>query len=71
MTEENIRRNLARNRTVKIHPNNIQNAIYYWMEGIDICKNRVENVYEIIHHYRSREKYETANYYYKIALEVD
>ena len=50
--------------------NNIQSAIYYWMEGIDICKNRVENVYEIIHHYRSREKYETANYYYKIALDV-
>ena len=28
MTEENIRRNLARNRTAKIHPNNIQNYVH-------------------------------------------
>ena len=50
--------------------NNIKNSIYYWMEGIEICKNRVENIYEIINYYRHQEKYEIAYHYYKIALDV-
>ena len=50
--------------------NNIKNSIYYWMECLEICNNRVENIYEIINYYRQQEKYEIANYYYNIALEV-
>jgi glycosyltransferase involved in cell wall biosynthesis len=50
--------------------NNIKSAVYSWMEALDICKNRVENIYEMVNHYRCREKYETANYYYNIALDV-
>jgi hypothetical protein len=50
--------------------NNIEKAIYNWMEGLDVCRNRVENIYEIICYYRKREKYETAYNYYKIALDV-
>lgn len=47
--------------------NNISQAIYYWLEGYDYFPERVENLYEIIHHYRNINKSKLANLYYEIA----
>jgi tetratricopeptide (TPR) repeat protein len=32
------------------------NAIYWWMEGYNFFQNRIENLYEIIYHYRTNGK---------------
>ena len=50
--------------------NNISQAIYYWLEGYDYFPERVENLYEIIHHYRNINKSKLARIYYEIAKKV-
>ena len=46
----------------------IANAIYYWMEGYQVFPKRIENLYEIITHYRQTSKNELAYLFYVIAL---
>jgi tetratricopeptide (TPR) repeat protein len=42
-------------------------AIYYWLEGYQVHPCRVENLYQIVHHYRTCEKYELAYSFYLLA----
>ncbi len=42
-------------------------AIYYWMLAYDYFPKRLENIYEIIHHYRNESKHKLAYEFYKIA----
>jgi glycosyltransferase involved in cell wall biosynthesis len=44
------------------------NAIYWWMEGYQFFPKRVENLYEIITHYRQCGKNQLAYLFYNIAL---
>lgn len=43
------------------------NAIYWWMEGYNFYPNRIENLYEIIHHYRCKGKNNLAYGFYIMA----
>jgi tetratricopeptide (TPR) repeat protein len=45
------------------------NAIYWWMEGYNFFPNRIENLYEIIHHYRCNGKNNLAYGFYIMADE--
>ena len=45
----------------------IANAIYYWMEAYQYFPNRIENLYEIIQHYRYESKHNLAYPFYVIA----
>jgi len=47
--------------------NDVQNAIYYWMEGYNFYPNRIENVYEIVKHYRTTNKTKLAVWFYCMA----
>lgn len=47
----------------------MDNAICTWMEGYDAFPNRIENLYEIIKHYRIIGKHKLAYAFYKIADE--
>jgi glycosyltransferase involved in cell wall biosynthesis len=42
-------------------------AIYHWLQGYNVFPQRLENIYEIIHHYRNDCKYHLAYQYYCIA----
>jgi tetratricopeptide (TPR) repeat protein len=42
-------------------------AIYYWMEAYDYFPNRIENLYEIISHYRDISKHKLCKHFYEIA----
>jgi len=44
-----------------------QRAICCWIEGVQCCPERVENLYEIMHYYRSNCKYIVAQKYYAMA----
>ena len=44
-------------------------AITYWMLAYDYFPKRLENIYEIIHHYRNESKYKLAYEFYRIAQE--
>jgi len=44
-------------------------AIASWLEAYSILPLRVENLYEIVHHYRSQEKYALAYSFYNMAKE--
>lgn len=46
---------------------NIDSAIAYWMLAYDYFPKRLENIYEIIHHYRDQSKHKLAYEFYKIA----
>ena len=50
--------------------NNIEKAIYEWMNGYHTFPKRVENLYEIVLHYRYESKHKIANVYYQIAKNV-
>lgn len=50
--------------------NDTNKAIYYWLEGFEYFPNRVENLYEIVKHYRTISKHKLANVYYQIALKI-
>ena len=43
------------------------NAIYWWMEGYNFYPGRIENLYEIIHHYRCNGKNNLAYGFYIMA----
>jgi tetratricopeptide (TPR) repeat protein len=45
----------------------IANAIYWWMEGYNFFQNRIENLYEIIYHYRTNGKNALAYEFYLMA----
>lgn len=45
----------------------MEKAIHYWMEAINIFPQRIENIYEIITSYRKCGKNELAYLFYKIA----
>jgi hypothetical protein len=47
--------------------NDMPNAIYYWLEAYNCYPNRIENLYEIIHHYRNIGKNEVAYTFYTLA----
>jgi tetratricopeptide (TPR) repeat protein len=47
--------------------NKISEAIYYWLEGYNYLPDRVENLYEIVNHYRDINKCKTALIFYDIA----
>jgi tetratricopeptide (TPR) repeat protein len=44
-------------------------AFYYWMLAYDYFPKRLENIYEIIHHYRNESKHKLAYEFYRIAQE--
>ena len=44
-------------------------AIAYWLLAYDYFPKRLENIYEIIHHYRNASKHKLAYEFYKIAQE--
>jgi len=46
----------------------IANAIHYWLEGYQVFPKRIENLYEIITHYRQTGKNELAYLFYVMAL---
>jgi|LakMenE01Jun11ns_1017448.scaffolds.fasta_scaffold9957042_5 tetratricopeptide (TPR) repeat protein len=48
---------------------NMELAIYHWLEAYQIFPQRLENIYEIIHHYRNIMKNELAYQFYTIADE--
>ena len=49
------------------HINDMPNAIYYWLEGYNFFPNRIENLYEIVSHYRHLGKNRLAYTYFTIA----
>ena len=48
--------------------NKIDNAICSWMYGYEVLPERIENIYEIIKHYRIISKHKLCMLFYKIAL---
>jgi tetratricopeptide (TPR) repeat protein len=47
----------------------MERAIFYWMEGFTLHPARIENLYEIVHYYRNKCKFELAYVFYKIAAD--
>jgi hypothetical protein len=47
--------------------NDMITAIHYWMEGFNFFPNRIENLFEIVTHYRQTQKYNLAYQFYVIA----
>jgi tetratricopeptide (TPR) repeat protein len=47
---------------------NVDSAIANWMLAYDYFPKRLENIYEIIYHYRNESKHKLAYEFYKIAL---
>ena len=45
-------------------------AVYYWMEAYDYFPNRIENIYEIITHYRNISKHKLCKNFYEIAKSI-
>lgn len=48
----------------------IEKAIYYWMEAYNCLPTRVENLYEIIYHYRLIGNQKNSFVYYKLAIDI-
>jgi len=48
----------------------IEQAIFSWLEGYNLLPIRIENLYEIIQHYRITSKCKTAHMFYKMAKEA-
>jgi tetratricopeptide (TPR) repeat protein len=48
----------------------INDAICYWLLSIEIIPERLETIYEIIHHYRNEGKNKLVGHFYKTAKEV-
>ena len=48
----------------------IENAIYEWIEGYNQFPDRIENLYQIVNHYRLIGKNKTSLIFYKLAKEV-
>ena len=47
---------------------NFSEAIYNWLQGYNILPERLENIYEIIKHYRETSKHHLAYMFYKVAV---
>ena len=47
--------------------NKMEEAVYSWMNGYNFSQIRVENLYEIIHHYRNTSKHKLAELFYNMA----
>ena len=47
--------------------NDMKNAIFYWLEGYNYLPERVENLYEIIHYYRTTGNYVLVDVFYNMA----
>jgi tetratricopeptide (TPR) repeat protein len=50
--------------------NKIDNAICAWMNGYQILPERIENLYEIIKHYRIISKHKLCMIFYQIAIQI-
>jgi tetratricopeptide (TPR) repeat protein len=50
--------------------NKMDEAICTWMNGYNFSQSRVENLYEIIHHYRNISKHKLAELFYNIASKI-
>ena len=50
--------------------NKMEDAICAWMNGYNYSQSRVENLYEIIHHYRNTSKHKLADLFYTMASNV-
>lgn len=46
----------------------MQSAIHWWMEAYQVFPKRLENLYEIIHHYRNTGKNQLAYLFYSMAV---
>jgi hypothetical protein len=45
-------------------------AVYYWLEGYNYFPDRIENLYEVMQHYRYISKHRLSNDIYKIAKSI-
>lgn len=45
-------------------------AVYYWLDAYNYYPDRVENLYEVIHHYRNIGRHRIANDIYKLAKSI-
>jgi glycosyltransferase involved in cell wall biosynthesis len=52
------------------HLNNIENAIYYWLQAYELFPRRIENLYEIINYYRNTSKHKLALMFLNIAKSI-
>jgi len=50
--------------------NKMEQAICAWMNGYNYSQLRVENLYEIIHHYRNSSKHKLADLFYNVATNI-
>jgi len=50
---------------------NISEAIHHWLQGYNLIPNRLENIYEIIKHYRETGKHALAYLFYNIAVKTE
>jgi len=50
--------------------NKMPEAIYNWLNAYQIIPERLESIYEIIHHYRNISKHKLSFYFYKLAKEI-
>jgi tetratricopeptide (TPR) repeat protein len=48
----------------------IEQAIYYWLNGYNYYNERLENLYEIIQHYRFTSQHKLADIFYKEARKI-
>ena len=48
--------------------NEMEKAIFYWLEGYNRLPERIENLYEIIHYYRNNQKYVLVDVFYNMAV---
>jgi tetratricopeptide (TPR) repeat protein len=49
---------------------NIEKAINAWMDGYNFLPQRIENLYEIVYHYRVISKHKLANLFYQVAKDI-
>jgi tetratricopeptide (TPR) repeat protein len=48
----------------------IGDAIYYWLNGYNYYQKRVENLYEVVNHYRWVSQHKLAHLYYNMAKDI-
>lgn len=48
----------------------IKEAVYVWLEGYNFFPDRIENIYEIVKHYRIISKHKLSKMFYDIACNV-
>ncbi len=52
------------------HMGKFADALNSWLEGYDYYPNRLESIYEIIHHYRETSKHKLGMIFYKMAKDI-